>query len=126
MKKKLLSIFAALVICLSPVLFLAGCTVNEDQGVTLEYTSWKVELDGSFASSTVEGLKITYYVNEYSKEDGEYRDVLAPEITTLSDAIANGLRVVEGFDSSSVGTKTMKVIFGGEMFTITYEVVDSE
>ena len=122
MKKKLLSILAALIICLSPVLFLAGCTPQEQNVDISHKTGWTVALNGSFASMSVpENFKITYYKNQYNKTANKYEDVKV-EITTLADAIANGLRVISGFDSSTEGQKTMKVIFGGKYFDITYTV----
>ncbi len=122
MKKKLLSILAALIICLSPVLFLAGCTPQE-QNVTMDgKTGWTVAKDGSFASMSVpQDFKITYYKNQYNKKTEKYEDVKA-EITTLADAIANGLKVISGFDSSTEGDKKMTVVFGGKYFEITYTV----
>lgn len=128
MKKKLLSILAAFIICLSPVLFLAGCTPQEDASVKMTgQTGWSVQKDQSFASMTVPAdFKIEYKENKYNKEKGKYEDVDATPITTLADAISKGLRVIEGFDSSTVGNnKKMTVIFAGKYFEITYNVVDS-
>lgn len=127
MKKKLLSILAAFIICLSPVLFLAGCTPQEDPNVIMTgQTGWSVQKDQSFASMTVpDDFKIEYKENKYNKETGKYEDVAATPITTLADAINKGLRVISGFDSSTVGNnKKMTVIFGGKYFEITYNVVD--
>ena len=130
MKKKLLSILAVLVICLSPVLFMVGCSPSEDQGVTMTpLTGWTVAQNASFASMTVpSGFSITYKAED--RENPKYDDkgniigynTKDMTITTLADAIANGLRVIEGFDSSTAGAKTMKVFFGGEIFTVSYTV----
>ena len=127
MKKKLLSILAAFIICLSPVLFLAGCTSQEQNVTITPLTGWSVAKDGSFASMSVpDGFKITYYKNQYNKTANKYEDVKV-EITTFADALANGLRVIRGFDSSTVGEgKTMKVIFGGKYFDITYSVTGTD
>ena len=124
MKKKLLSILVAFIVCLSPILLISGCGEETDQGVTLTYTSWTVAQNGKFSECTVEGLSITYSLNVYNSETGKYEDKEQEPITNLATAINNGLVVVSGFDSSTTGTdKKMTVMFGGQTFEVTYSVV---
>ena len=122
MKKKLLSILVAFIICLSPVLLLTGCGGETDQGVSLTYTSWSVAQGGKFSECTVSGLNITYSKNVYNEETNKYEDVVQDPITDFATAIKNGLGAVGGFDSSKVGTYEMTVMFGGETFKVTYTV----
>lgn len=135
MKRKILAVLAILVLCLTPTFFFAGC--EEDNSTTINYTTWSVSQNGSFASSTVSGLSIKYSFKAYDATEGKYRWVSAIsddgkytftdtetqiEITSLDVAIERGL-THSGFDSSKKGTDfKMKIYFGGVAKEITYSV----
>ena len=146
MKKKLLAILTVLVICLTPAFMLVGCgSEDPNNRISLTCTSWKVEVGQSFSSSKVEGLEILYDLTEFNPDVGKYQYLVPtkegkmqdpkkfspdlPEdqfkIDDFAEACTNGLRDVEGFDSSTAVTgKTMTVMIFGVSFTVTYDVVE--
>lgn len=141
MKKKFLAILSVLIICLSPVFFLVGCKEekNNDVIVTVGDT-WTVKQNQSFSSITEpDEFEIKYHIKKYNPEAGKYQYLTKdkktfsnekpaesdmPFVTTLAEAIKEGLMVVSGFDSSKIETgKKMTLIFSGVQFDVTYDVV---
>ena len=144
MKKKILSILCALIVLLSPVLFLVGCSADESEDVKITASkAWSVKVGGSFSTCTVgSDFKIEYAEKQWNSEAGEYQYVKAfgedgkPSefseekavltIDSLAEAIEKGLVCAGGFDSSTAttgtDTLTMELIFMGVRFNVQYAV----
>ena len=141
MKKKILSILCTLIVLLSPVLFLVGCSTDEDEDIVMTGTTgWSVNVGGAFDTCTVpEGFEITYTEKQWNSEAGEYqyvsgfgddgKPVFSEEkavltIDSLAEAIEKGLVCASGFDSSKEAEGlTMELIFMGARFNVQYKVV---
>ena len=142
MKKKLLSILVALIVCISPLFFAVGCSTDNDGNVSVTpLTGWKVlEGSSSFSASTVQApneFTLKYKVGTLVFEDdpsttdvkeNSYYTYAEKTITSLREAIEAGLGCAADFDSSEMkeGEKRKMILtFELQRFEVEYTVVAS-
>ena len=150
MKKKLLSILVALIVCISPLFFAVGCSTDNDSGVAFPdnlKTGWSVVegsddwLDCTHSGKTwyqVEG-SIEYYTETFDPnldkdgdgvaEGGMVKSSSKSKIL-VSEAVRQGLLTcISGFNSSKMlaneSTRTMILMFDMTQIEITYTVTSN-
>lgn len=139
MKKKLLAILTVLVICLTPAFMMVGCGGSSDSSVIIAPGGvWTAYVGESYSSMKEgQGFKISYFKKDWNPEVGKMQYVTTDggfseepvyfEITTAAEAFASGGMVASGYNASTLteGTnRTMQFTFGGQTFTVEYEVVE--
>ena len=143
MKKKLYAIFALLIICLSPIMFLTGCKSENDTkyvelaGLTDQVIlQYKVGDKDFTAAQEWSGFKLTVYSATYDPDKGNYGEYVKDEkpiveATTFEEAAKAGLKCVGGLTTTTKTStdpssddyyRTLVLMYGGNRWVVKYQV----